>query len=1276
MKREKQRFHLKNDFTRILAKTDKEVTDITKAFQRIFELYPEYSILSQAKLVNWVIENGDSGLVQFMETVLILIAENAPYQKKALSMFFSMYMGAIKEEDKEPIKTILSAYTRILKEHTEIDFAHLFNLIEGLQEKDSKKVAELLEKISSLKKEDASFVLHFLEKKGNSITDVLKLIKESTFLIDVLKTELKTLLPIPVMPVILDMIRKNAVDDAYQTDPYKKHHDIHIQIKKEDKDKFVEGQVRAIVRHGVSSAGHISEVEGHELLANYRYLTQISVNTAYAVSWPGLSADRECIVQAMKTDELRAVAIALRKNLQNPALLEHDELKIKLQYLAIMREAYYRSTGYFPYSTQMLSVLLNMQNQSKYLFEQIQTGEGKGMIAALQAGLMQAQGYAVDVFSSDFDQLSRRDQAETAEFFGLLGVKTTLLAADSEKEAYLAGGAGGEPGIHYTTASNVSLYQAARMLETGKPAQLSQKRACVCDESDTTVTQKMTNVFSDTIDGADPYINPYEWLYNHMLDFVKDDDVIHELDDFRKFLSTKPLSRIEQALFEKTSERQLEIWLNSAAFVFTLEEDKDFQIQSTVRELATEIKDISVAVILEEGTKKPLPPNAQWGKGVHQLLHLRLNREKLQFNKDGTLRYSFPIDAESRSLTSETNAQVLDKNYHKVLGISGSVRGSQAEQDELFSRYPADVFDLPTHNPSQKKIHTPKYFAQQKPYLKALFQSIQQSEKHQNQPVLILCEDFLDVEALRGKIQADPKLRGYTIQVVGNEKDAEELEGKKGKAGQDGIITIATPRFGRGTDIKPENAYGLKVIETYVATTRDSIQNQGRPARNGQPGEFQRIIDLQTHASKRIEDLSGKKKKELAEYIDVFRMNSENADINYRKFNYQAYDVMSHYLNHLDKQAFASDDWKKMRAEIIAICSYLWDQEKEDCMQDQSIDAFSKEVHAAVIDIFRDFKKDDQSLAPVKLALASNPAKRAEDSPVKDTARPYAAYHNNSGLLHAYFENKHPDEYALKEQSKLFFEHAQRQLRNMSHLGYIDRLRFRYALHRDFVKLRNPMKKNGYESIESTGASEMVGLFDRVLTHCQHHIALQKMNGTLIDALLKPIIDFRLFFEKLGGQPNELAEIDSKQQAFVTHLCEHCSAVKALPVIAKLSEMNPAGMPAIEDSMLYKKFEQELLHSMPGLAEVLKETPIHVSDDPSAQWDRLIQALTKHQRNLGTPLKQNTGTFSILYGFLHQSAKENDKVAQYIELATKFKENVLPKLNRPQSPSIGLTTQV
>ena len=80
----------------------------------------------------------------------------------------------------------------------------------------------------------------------------------------------------------------------------------------------------------------------------------------------------------------------------------------------------------------------------------------------------------------------------------------------------------------------------------------------------------------------------------------------------------------------------------------------------------------------------------------------------------GTPRHSFPIDAESRSLTSETNAQVLEKNYHKVLGTSGSVRGSQAEQDELFSRYPADVFDLPTHNPSQKKIHTPKYFAQQK----------------------------------------------------------------------------------------------------------------------------------------------------------------------------------------------------------------------------------------------------------------------------------------------------------------------------------------------------------------------------------------------------------------------------------------------------------------------------------------------------------------------------------------------------------------------------------
>jgi hypothetical protein len=1258
LENKKQYFHLKNHFKHILSKSDEEISRATDELSEIFNLYPEYSVLSQAKLVSLVIGNEHNELAEFMRTALK--QQGNSYEKQALNEFFSMYLSVVREEDKEPLKLMFKSYKEILSKNPDMNFSHLFYLMQGLREKDSKSVSALLGKLSE--SEDILFVLHFLDKKGNTISEVLTLIDKMKTLDAPFKEELKKLLPIPNITKILEMIDKNKIDNAYQIDPYNKHLDIRVQVHKEDKEKFVEAQVLAIVRHGLDSEGHLSEAEGNELLANYRYLTQISTLEDYAITWPGTTGDY--IVQKMSTDTLRNVSIALRKNLQKHDLSEKDQLKTKLQYLAVMREAYYRSTGYFPYSTQMLSVLLNMQNQNQYLFEQIQTGEGKGMIAALQAGLMQAQGYAVDVFSSDFDQLSRRDQAENEEFFSLLGVKTTLLAADSDKGTYLGGESGAEPGIHYTTASNVSLYQAARMLETGKSVQLSKKRACVCDESDTTVTQKMTNIFSDSIDGADPYSNPYEWLYNHLLDFIEGTPQPHEVDDFKKFLQTKPLSRIEYTLLEKTSDRQLEIWLNSADFVLTLEENKDFQIQSAQRELATEVKDISVAVILEEGTKKPLPPNAQWGKGVHQLLHLKLNREKKETNRDGSLRHLFPIDAESRSLTSETNSQVLSK-YQKVLGISGSVRGSENEQEELFLRYRAHVFDLPTHNPSQKKVHPPKYFSQKAPYLKALTKSIQNSKKHKNQPVLILCEDFVDVEALREKLQTNPALSGYQIQVVGNEKDAHELEAKKIAAGKDGIITIATPRFGRGTDIKPTNKYGLKVIETYVATTRDSIQNQGRPARNGKPGEFQRIIDLETHSNKNGHNLSTMNKKQLAEYIDNYRLNSENNDIKYRKFSYQADEVLAYYLNYLDEQNFEVDDWKKMRAEIISSCSDIWDLEKEDCIQSDTIQSFSEQAHEAVVGVFKKFNKDF-SLEPKK----ESDLKGAPDHSCKtEKDLSYATYHENPILLDCYFKNSKLTEDAIKAQSKLFFEAAQRQLRNMSHLNFIDRFRFRYSLNRCFLKLRTPKKKGGYSLLPSEGVSEMSRLFDQILTYCQHHIALHKINDTLLDSLLKPIIEFRDFFEELGGSKEDLSDIDAKQQRFVKHLCEHCSALQVLPIINKLSQLNPKGMPTIDDNVLYKKFEQALLNSMLDLTKILQNTSISISQDSSDQWDRMIRALESHKEQLERSLQTNSKRFSILYGFFHQSAKEIVKLDQYIKMATQFKNDVLPKLPKPPRPA-------
>lgn len=1225
--KKKELFHLKNQIETILNLSDEKIDSINASLMKVFGYYPECPVALQSKLVSRIIkDSGAATLVDFIEAAVG--SSNALSEKQALKEFLSMYP--------EPSEALLKAYCNLLKEtkksNPPLSFALCFKRIQGLPIKNAEELSDLLVEINA-SGVNLDFLMHLLEQKGNSLQDVKDNLK---LFADFDASKMKAIREIIPIPLIKILMKTEAFSiEAYQTDPYGKHADITKQVNREAEEKFVEQQVGAIERYGVDTQDHISDLEKNELLANYQYFTQFGLEN-----------------QKISTVDLKKMAIALRKALKNPALSDKEQLKHKLQYLAVMREAYYRATGKFPYSTQMLTVLLNMQTEKKYLFEQIKTGEGKGMIAALQAGLMQAQGYAVDVFSSDFDQLSRRDHEENKDFFALLGVKTSLLAADADAIAYHAGDDDTEPGIHYTTASNVSLYQAARMIEAGKPVQLSGKRACVCDESDDTITQKVVNIYSDNLEGGDPYVNEYEWLYGYLLDFAEEEQNKAlptrqaDVDAFKAFLQTKMLSPAQHALLACTSERQLDVWLDATYQALRLKQGEHFLIMDEVREMETEVKNISVAVILENS--KPML-GAQWSNGLHQLLHLRLNREK-QLREDGAIRY-FPIDKETCSLANETNAQVLE-TYQKVLGISGSVIGGDEEKQELFDRYPADVLEIPTHNPNQKKVHKPLYFSQPAHYLNALFRSIKESMKHDKQPVLILCKNFNDVVSLQRKLQGDPKLTGYTIQIVGDEATSEELESKKMRAGQPGVITIATPRFGRGTDINPSNKkYGLKVIETYVATTRDSIQNQGRPARNGMAGEFQRIIDLHAYAPQ--EGLDFNNKAELAVYIDLCRSESENADIKYRKINNQAYEKMNAYLNYLDKQNFPAEQWKKMRAEMIASCCDAWDMLKENCMHAEEIDSFSEEVQSRTERVFKEFDALPPKREEIEkiTAIDSAPDKKSKDLT-------YAAYHNNPAMLRYYFEadNNYLADAMLK-QSELFYAQIQHQLRLLTHLSYIDRLYFGYMLRKSFSTLRRT---------EKTGAEQMAGLFDCILTHCQKRLALHKMNDALIDTLLKPIVDLRVFL--IATSNNDVLEaINEKQKTFVKHLLNDFSAIKALPIILKLAALNSEGMPEIDNSALCAKFEEELRDSIPGFNEMLSEESMQISNKDE-RWDRVIQALKKYKNNLANAAKSSKpDPISMLWNFINSPSKENEKIEQYLTMATQFKALVPALKIRPSS---------
>ena len=80
-----------------------------------------------------------------------------------------------------------------------------------------------------------------------------------------------------------------------------------------------------------------------------------------------------------------------------------DKIKIsalRKQLLACLRESYYRTTGKFPNNSQVLSVLLSIENKGNVICG-IQTGEGKSITSALQAAMLWCEGHTVDVCTAD-----------------------------------------------------------------------------------------------------------------------------------------------------------------------------------------------------------------------------------------------------------------------------------------------------------------------------------------------------------------------------------------------------------------------------------------------------------------------------------------------------------------------------------------------------------------------------------------------------------------------------------------------------------------------------------------------------------------------------------------------------------------------------------------------------------------------------------------------------------------------------------------------------------
>lgn len=557
-------------------------------------------------------------------------------------------------------------------------------------------------------------------------------------------------------------------------------------------------------------------------------------------------------VKDLSADQLKQLVSHYRSVISNDKHSADTIWQAKLEFVALLREAMYRATGKMPYDTQILN-LLNVILQGGNVFSEIRTGEGKTIVTALMAALKWAEGGAVDVCSANM-VLAKRDLAEMQDFFDCLGIKTGCITASSRYEAYQ------QDGVNYSDISELSLWQQQQLLLQNP---LPEKVSLIADEVDFNVLDNTTQFrYAASLDPTfDEHHNPFSELYPHVLNFVLSDDLFRhklcspaeDIINLRDYIENLPSSVISKTIKNKFSampDVTLDRWIDSAFIATQLREDVDYAVrQNTLTRNNEEISVSEAQVKLNFRVN----PQSRFSEGVHQFLHTYLNQ---RMDKDAAFRkkcggHTFVVEPEKTYLASRSAKNTMDYYIRgnpprgDVLGLTGTL-GTRAERNELRKKYNARCFKVPPHHILKRKQLNP-VLAKDKAFFEKILESVKQAQKN-GQCVLIICDGVASSEALHAFLK--DKISKEKLQLHNGEQLNQDDEVVAKKAGEIGMVTVSTPMFGRGTDIKPKGTKGLHVVTTCLSEEREYGQNIGRAGRNGAEGSDQLILSEKEFTSR------------------------------------------------------------------------------------------------------------------------------------------------------------------------------------------------------------------------------------------------------------------------------------------------------------------------------------------------------------------------------------------------------------------------------------------
>ena len=539
------------------------------------------------------------------------------------------------------------------------------------------------------------------------------------------------------------------------------------------------------------------------------------------------AARHEAVLRAATDAELAALAAGMRTRLRHRGFVP----ELVGECFGLISEAASRTLGMRHYEVQMMAGWGLLQGK----LVEMATGEGKTFAAALPAATVALGGYPVHVITVN-DYLAARDAAELEPLYGFLGLTVGTVVADMARpDRAVAHGRS----IVYSTNKDLAFdylrdgvalagwkgtlslaVERLRRRRSGKPdLVLRGLHFAIVDEADSVFIDEARTplILSATVAPAEETEVNGQALA-----------LARELVPDKHF--TIDLSRRVITLEDDGKER-LEELSEALGGIWTSVRTREELVNRALAALILFRRDQQYVVaegkvqIVDESTGR-LMPDRSWERGLHQLVEA----------KEG-------CDPTPRR---ETIARITyQRLFRRFIRLSGMTGTAKEVSPEIRHVYGLDIVRIPLNRPSQRRYRRPRVCLTKAEKWRLIADTVEMVALGAGRPFLIGTRSVAASE----EVSAVLRERGIEHSLLNAMQDRDEAE-IIARAGQPGVVTVATNMAGRGTDIRLGTGVadrgGLHVVLTeYHESRRVDRQLFGRAARQGDPGSCEAVVSLE-----------------------------------------------------------------------------------------------------------------------------------------------------------------------------------------------------------------------------------------------------------------------------------------------------------------------------------------------------------------------------------------------------------------------------------------------